>query len=256
MHHADKVAETFLAPVGSELPADDLRVIERDGWYQTITPSTKSTQGNEVVYSRVAASAAERVARETMDGYAALELPFKWCVGPLTEPADFGAVLERLGFDHWLGRGMAVEPQRWAYSPHAGVAIERVTPATFDDYYATLVRGWANEVREADSWRRSMLRALDRGRHYMYVARVDGMPVGTAGMIVKPRSVYLVGGNVLESHRGRGIYRALIDERLREASELGVTLAVTQAREATSAPILEKLGFETVYRSHMYKWPP
>ena len=39
-------------------------------------------------------------------------------------------------------------------------------------------------------------------------------------------------------------------------AELGFTLATTQAREATSAPILERLGFETLYRSRVYKWQP
>jgi hypothetical protein len=253
---ADKISESFLAPVGSELPADDMQVIAREGWYQIITPSTKSVQGNEVVYSRVAAAEAEAVARETIAGYAAYGLPFKWCVGPLTEPADFGAVLERLGFEHWPVRGMAVEPQRWTYRPHRDVLVERVTHATFDDYYTTLVRGWSMELAEGSTWRASMLRALDGGRHLSYLARVDGVPVATAGMIVKERSVYLVGGNVLEAYRGRGIYRALIDERLRDAAALGLTLATTQAREATSAPILEALGFETLFRSRVYKWQP
>jgi hypothetical protein len=48
----------------------------------------------------------------------------------------------------------------------------------------------------------------------------------------------------------------LIDERLRDAAALGFTLATTQAREATSAPILDKLGFETLFRSRVYKWQP
>lgn len=256
MERADKIAESFLAPVGSMLPAEDMQVIERDGWYQVITPSTKSVQGNEVIYSRVAASDAEAVARETIAGYAAHDLPFKWCVGPLTEPADFGAVLDRLGFEHWPVRGMAVEPQRWTYRPHPGVAVERVTHATFDDYYTTLVRGWAMELAEGSTWRASMLRALDGGRHHSYLARIGGVPVATAGMIVKARSVYLVGGNVLDAYRGRGIYRALIDERLRDAAALGLALATTQAREATSAPILDRLGFETLFHSRVYKWQP
>jgi hypothetical protein len=68
--------------------------------------------------------------------------------------------------------------------------------------------------------------------------------------------VYLVGGNVLEPYRGRGIYRALIDVRLRDIAARGFTLATTQAREATSAPILERLGFETLYRGRVYKWQP
>ena len=256
MELADKVRESFLAPVGSMLPAADMRVIERDGWFQTITPSTRSIQGNEVIFSRIAEADAERVARDTIAEYARLGLPFKWCVGPLTEPADFGDVLDRLGFTSWPVRGMAVEPQRWTCTPRSDVTVERLTPATFDDHYRCLVRGWAGEVSEGASWRASMLRALAGGRHHFYTARVAGEAVGTAGLVTKQRSVYLIGGNVLESHRGRGIYRQLLDERLRHAAELGFALATTQAREATSAPILDRLGFETLYRSRVYKWQP
>ncbi len=182
--------------------------------------------------------------------------PLKWCVGPLTEPHDFGALLERLGFEHWPVRGMAIEPQRWTYRPRGDITVERVRPASFEDHFRTLVAGWAMELAEASRLKSSMARALAAGRHLMYTARVGGEPVGTAGMIVKARSVYLVGGNVLESHRGRGIYRALIGARLREAAASGVSLATTQAREATSAPILERLGFETLFRSVVYKWQP
>lgn len=258
MELADKIAESFLAPVGSGLPAADMQVIERDGWYQTITPSTRSLQGNEVIFSRVAAADAERVARDTIATYAALGLPFKWCVGPLTEPADFGELLERLGLTSWAVRGMGIDPQRWVATPREDILVERVERvghAGFEDYYTTLVRGWASDgVTEAESWRASMLRALDGGRHHYYLARAGGVPVGTAGLITKQRSVYLVGGNVLEPYRGRGIYRALVDERLSDAATLGFSLATTQAREATSAPILDKLGFETLYRSRVYKW--
>ena len=84
------------------------------------------------------------------------------------------------------------------------------------------------------------------------MARVDGAIVGTAGFVVKPQSAYLVGGNVLPRYRGRGLYRALVDHRIERIRAMGIRLATTQARESTSAPILEALGFETVYRSRMY----
>jgi GNAT superfamily N-acetyltransferase len=253
---AERIAEAFLAPVGSGLPAEDMHIFERDGWYQVITPSTRSIQGNEVLYSRVAAGDAERIARETIAQYAALGLPFKWNVGALTEPANFGSVLDRLGFESWPMRGMAVDPSRWAYREHPQVVIELVTRDNFDDFYSALVRGWAADGVEGESWRASLHRAFDARTHIFYLARVDGEVAGNAGFIPKQRSVYLVGGNVLEPWRGRGIYRALIDRRMRDIAAMGFTLATTQAREATSAPILERLGFETLYRGRVYKWQP
>jgi len=137
-----------------------------------------------------------------------------------------------------------------------GLSVEPVSDANLAEYYACWTRGWETSVADPAAFLDDRRRALATGRFHMYLARWGGEPVGTAGFIVKPRCAYLVGGNVVSTHRGRGVYRALLDERLRRASELGVTLAVTQAREATSAPILEKLGFETLYTSHIYKWEP
>jgi len=57
---------------------------------------------------------------------------------------------------------------------------------------------------------------------------------------------------VLADYRGRGLYRALVQARLAHARARGITLATSHAHEATSAPILETLGFETVCRFPMY----
>jgi GNAT superfamily N-acetyltransferase len=63
---------------------------------------------------------------------------------------------------------------------------------------------------------------------------------------------YLFGAQVFPAFRGRGIYRALVAARLGFLAARGVSLAVTQARAATSAPLLERFGFETVFHSRCY----
>jgi GNAT superfamily N-acetyltransferase len=89
----------------------------------------------------------------------------------------------------------------------------------------------------------------------MFAAFVAGECMGTGALIVLGDYGYLVGAQVLDAARGRGVYRALIFERLAFLRERGIELAVTQAREATSAPILERLGFETLFRSRCYLLP-
>jgi GNAT superfamily N-acetyltransferase len=245
-----RIREVFLAPVGAMVAARDTRVIERDGWYQLITPSSGSYHGNEVVYSRVDAARAEATVRDTIRAYAAHGLPFRWCVGPPTEPPGFGALLERHGFTCMAGRGMSVAPATWTAKP-AQIEIEAVTRANVEAYVTAFAAGW-DLALDLASRCEDVGRALATGRFRFAMARVDGAVVATAGFVIKPTSAYLVGGNVLAHHRGRGIYRALIDHRLGQIRALGIPLAVTQAREATSAPILEALGFATVYRSRMY----
>lgn len=89
-----------------------------------------------------------------------------------------------------------------------------------------------------------------------FLARYHGMPVGTARFSYKRDglipSAYLTGGNVIAPFRGRGVYRALIQNRLDRLREEGIRLATTQASEQATAPILEKLGFEKVYKAKVF----
>ena len=86
--------------------------------------------------------------------------------------------------------------------------------------------------------------------------------IGTAGIFVRSASPssgsfgYLVGTQVRERARGRGAYRALVAARLGLLVNRGVDYAVTHARAETSAPILERLGFETILRSRCYLLSP
>lgn len=255
MNRATKIEEVALAPIGCAILSRDTQVIERAGWYQTITPSTGTTQGNEVVWSQIAAGDVERVVDETIAQYAVHRVPFRWCVNPLTEPSSVGATLEARGFTSHIGRGMAIEPRRWV-PREAAVTVEKVSEANLADYYDAWSRGWETTSPDPDEWCAEHARALATGRFHFYLARVDGQAAGTAGFVTKPRCAYLVGGNVLPQFRGNGVYRALLDVRFAELRTRGVELAVTHAREATSAPILEKLGFENLFRAFIYRWQP
>jgi predicted acetyltransferase len=79
------------------------------------------------------------------------------------------------------------------------------------------------------------------------VAYVDGKPVSYArnefmGGKGNP-FVGLYGGSTLPEYRNRGIYTAMIAARLREARERGAEFIFVDARQDTSMPILQKLGF-------------
>lgn len=245
-----RLEEVALAGVGSMIDTPDTQAIERPGWYQLVTPSSGSSIGNEVVLSQLGADA-EDVLRRTIRQYADAGVPFRWAITPLTEPADFGALLERYGFESWPTRGMALEPAAWTHPDPPGVTVEACTPDTIERYLDAFSRGWATPF--AASWIGPHARAIARGSHAFYLASVDGAPAGTAGMSLKARSGYLMGGNVIAEHRGRGVYRALLAARLRDLVARGTPLATTLAMESSSAPILEHLGWETLYRSRRYQ---
>jgi len=234
----------------------DTRVIERPGWYQLVTPSAPGTQLNEVVFSQVDSESADRVIEEVIALYRADGHPVKWCVGPWTEPADFGERLTRRGFTSWEVRGMVAETSL-RLAPAEGVTVGEVGEERLEEFVRVMSRGWslpAEQVQAELEIHQSALRASPSEAAF-FAARVADELVGTTGLLFRGDYGYLVGAQVLPSHRGRGIYRALVAARLATLAARGLTPTVTQAREATSASILEHLGFETVFRSRCYLLP-
>lgn len=72
----------------------------------------------------------------------------------------------------------------------------------------------------------------------------DGVLVGAAGHTVAGDSLRLWGGAVAEAARHTGVYRALLDHRLRAGLAEGCRVALVKGRVGTSAPVLLRAGFE------------
>lgn len=237
------------APLTGVMRRRDTRIIARPGWFQVVTPSSSSTMHNEVTLSRVAREDAERTIDEVMATYGELGVPTKWCVGEWTEPTDFGDRLARRGFASWSARGMAIATSS-DLDPDSRKIIE-IDDRRLDAYVDATLRGWSIPLAEREAERDAHWRELSADdRKAFFFAAVEGKAiVGTAAVILRGDYGYLLATQVAAEFRGRGFYRALVAERLRLLRERGITLAVTQAREKTSAPILEKLGFVTLFRS-------
>jgi GNAT superfamily N-acetyltransferase len=76
-----------------------------------------------------------------------------------------------------------------------------------------------------------------------YVAWLDGEGVGSGGLSMAGDVARLWGGATLPHARRRGVYAAVLAERLRVAVGWGATLALVKGRVETSAPILRRFGF-------------
>ena len=81
-----------------------------------------------------------------------------------------------------------------------------------------------------------------------YIARDPeteaGLGTGGISIFDELGLAFLFGGCVLEQHRGQGVYSALLDARLALAQARGFDAVGIYARHGTSAPIVERLGFE------------
>ncbi len=241
------------APMTRVLHRPDTVVIERPDWYQLITPSAPGSVLNEVVFSELADRDADRVVAETVASYRTHGHPTKWCVGPWTKPDDFGDRLTRHGFRSWDVRGMGCATGITLPASER-LSVSEVTEANLEVFLEIMLRGWSLPARETERERLVHLRALrgaPRTAHFFAASLADEV-VGTAGLVLRGEYAYLLGTQVLEAARGRGAYRALVSARLAFLQSRGVEYAVTQAREATSAPMLEHFGFETLFRSKCY----
>ncbi len=114
-----------------------------------------------------------------------------------------------------------------------GVEVFGGGPTPEDELEGALVR--ERETRSA-------------GRGGRVVAYDAGRPVGSGGVSIEAGDVRLLGGGVLEDARGRGVYRALLAERLAEGARRGAGLALVKGRVETSGPILRRAGFQAFGR--------
>jgi Acetyltransferase (GNAT) domain len=175
-----------------------------------------------------------------------------WWVGERSTPADLAARLEQLGLeadDPAKMTTLAIERE-----PDGAPGIEVRRVESFDDYLIALEIDWTafDLPPEERQERRAAARAawpliVADGRSSVYLAYLDGEPVGFGRAVFAPWAALLLGGATLPQARERGVYTALVHARWREAVARGVPRVVVSAGPM-SAPILEKLGFERLGR--------
>jgi len=116
--------------------------------------------------------------------------------------------------------------------------------------------GWDHQTPFVDRLLADLQWSLETGTHRMFLARIDGEPVGMSAWVPRHRGPgYLSGGMVLPAFRGRGVYRALIQARFDDMAALGQGRAVTLSRAHTSGPILSGLGLTPLFRYPIFELP-
>ena len=239
MRDDEILAEVVERPRHAYVLLPGMRVIERPGWFQLITPSFTQGGFNDV-HAELADADADRVIAETIDEYRRLGLQFRWILGPASKPADLADRLARAGLRRTDSFGMARSTE---ITPSSSIAVARVDATTLDAFTQTMSDGWR---RDAAPFRLAHRAMLASDNQHMFLATCDGECAGAATYVSFPRSAYLLGAVVREAFRGRGVYRALVEARLVDAAARGIMLATTHAMAKTSAPILAGFGFRTV----------
>lgn len=200
-----------------------------------------------ISWSRLSDANVETVIAREIAHHRALGAAFEWKVYAHDTPADLVARLARHGLA--VGPCEAVMIYDLAHLPDwmaemPGVRVERLTRAEqLSDFRTVLVDvfGEANDATIA-----ALADALASGsrEHLGYVAYADDEPASVGRLYTHPQSAFggLYGGSTRAKFRGRGLYRALVAARARDAMELGAKYLLVDALP-TSRPILERLGF-------------
>jgi GNAT superfamily N-acetyltransferase len=174
---------------------------------------------------------------------------FRWLVGPSATPGDIASRVVASGAvpdqDEPELTAMVLDREPPAVS---GVAVrpvvsyadfeqmERVREAVFGPTLtASVDPASARHARWAETQATPGYAA--------YIAEFDGEVVAYGVMTATEAGpILLAGGVTLPAARSRGAYRALVHARWEAAERAGVAVLVTQA-QASSRPILERLGF-------------
>ena len=181
----------------------------------------------------------------------------RWALADRPENAAFAAALRDRGATvvETLDR-LAWEPQpvpppppevlvRPVLDETAARALSRVDEVVFEDVPVSEER-LPGLVAEC-------VTELSRREGGRFVAWLDGEAVGSGGLSMAGEVARLWGGATLPHSRRRGVYAAVLAERLRVAVEWGATLALVKGRIDTSAPILRRSGFRPHGRELTYE---
>ncbi|MEV0727192.1 GNAT family N-acetyltransferase [Polymorphospora sp. NPDC050346] len=185
----------------------------------------------------------------------------EWKLHGHDEPADLGDRLRAAGFEPQEQETVVIGPVAPLAAmlpvPPEGVELREVTARADLDRIARMEEQVWNDSRGwlADGLEREI--AADPHSVTVVVAEADGEVVsaGWVRYVTGTPFATLWGGSTLESWRRRGIYRALVTYRARQAGVLGYTMLQVDASD-DSRPILERLGFVAVTTTTPYVYTP
>lgn len=230
---------------------ENLRFITR------YTPSRPGADGF-VGYPEIPSGLENEVIDEQLAYFAAHKLNFEWKVYAFDEPVDLRDRLTRRGF-------MAEDTEMFAVLPLADESLHlrdrrgiEVRPVV-DTFGVSAMVAVQKLIWKKDfSWLGRMLEEVLEKRpneFFGVLALAQGKPIGCGWMDFPPGSAFadLHGGCVLPEYRGRGVYRALLNARIREAQKRDVPYLAVDAAPM-SRPIVEHAGFQFICETWPMKW--
>lgn len=246
-------------------PAPGIEVVETPHYRLILQPDFPIPGPNNASWIRCGPDEADGVIDEVQAVFRERSLPLMFVLDPGTEPANFAEFLAAHGIHPDEGgpevKVMVLPIDAQSTAPVvAGLELHDAL-AGFDIFRranTVNMEAFTGVVPTDDAERDSMLerrrlQTVAQGNRRVILATVDGEPAGSAGLgLFPPHGAILNGGAVRPNFRGRGVYRAMLAARIEMARAAGCA-GVSVWGGAMSAPILERLGFETVGWRRFYQ---
>lgn len=198
---------------------------------------------------------------EALDWLRAQGAPFSWYITHTTAPVDLPRLLEARGLrQSESSPGMAVDLTALNEEVPAPAGLE-IAPVAHERELEVWVRASTAGFGMPDTYVapiRAALDGLDLGpsaRSRLFVARLDGAPVGTAALILGGGAAGLYSIATLSAYRRQGIGAQLTLAALREARQRGYRIGVLEA-STMGRPVYERLGFRQYATHHAYEPMP
>jgi hypothetical protein len=213
-----------------------------------------------VSFSALDERSADAAIEEQIGYYRGIGAEFEWKLYAHDRPRDLLERLRRHGLEigereavlvyelsagtEWMERAEDCEVVRLEREEQIA-DYRRVAESVFRKDYAFTAKELADALRAGSN------------EHRGYIAYVEGQPASIGRLYTHSQSWFagLYGGGTIESFRGRGLYRAVIAARARDAIAAGAKYLTVDALP-TSRPILERMGFQWLTDTWPCTWKP
>jgi len=248
---AQAILELYDQTMRKDATASRANIHKKPGltYFLALPPSPRA---GWVIYTRLDESNVEEAIRSTLDFFRDKGGEFEWKVYDHDTPADLKERLLKRGFEAEeleavLAFDMEEAPPAF-WEPHQATvrritdpkelsAVTRIESDVWGEPYDDLEAALAEEMRTTPD------------QLSVFLAYAGDEAACSAWIRYYPGSVFaeLYGGSTLAAQRGKGLYKALVQARAKEARERGVRFLVVDT-SPMSRPILQRRGF--VFLTH------
>lgn len=230
-----------------------------EGWTSPNPHPALSLMRFKTVDQDTAAAALDTV----LDRFGAEGRGLEWMAGPECYAAGFDTLLTARGFDP-KPMQIAAMSMTLGDTPPANdkeqVDAFRVEGQDRDQMGRIMARGFSVPDEVGEIYHQAYLTPTNLQTTDVYAARVDGgddiVGAGYLTYLGDSKNALLRASSVLETNRGKGAYKALVQQRLTDAAQQGCAEIFVHAYSKGSRECLTNLGFRTLGGMTLHSWSP